>query len=124
MKVKIFAAALMVILLTFVTLNTYFVNRSIEKIIDETDNIEIAEDNSGIALEKAKRVMEIFEEREMFVSLSVNHEDLSNAKESLVELVACLKVSDTDGAVVAKDRLKCNLSHLKRLAGINPDAII
>ena len=63
-------------------------------------------------------------EKELFISLTVNHEDLTNIEEGFAEMIGCLSVGDTAGAQITKSRLIDSLEHLGRLSGFNFDAII
>jgi len=120
MKVKIFAVAALIITVGFVAINTLTVKRSIEEIKKSVYAIDSAEDK----LAAAKEARESFKSRETYISLTVNHQDLTNIEDCFAEMIGYLEIGDTDGAHVTKSRLINSLEHLWRLSAINLDSII
>ena len=120
MKVKIFAFAALIIAVGFVVLNTLAVKGIISDVRESVELIDDAQDK----LAAAKDAQEKFNKREVYVSLTVNHEDLTNIEESFAEMIGYLEVGDTDGAYVTKSRLISSLGHLWRLSSVNLDSII
>ena len=122
MKEKIFAVVMIVLTIAAVAFNTIFLHKDMDKIYDEVNNIDFSD---GIqAFENAKAAYNLFRKKEMFLGLTVNHDDLSNIEECFSEMIGYLSVDDIDGAVVTKSRLTDALGHLRRLSGLNIDAII
>jgi hypothetical protein len=72
----------------------------------------------------AEEIKESFEESEGFISLTVNHEDLTNIEVCYSDLIGYLSVGMTKEAEVTKNRLVDALKHLRRLSGVNIDSII
>ena len=124
MRVKIFAFALMVFLIVAVCVNTYFIDEEILNISEKVSDLEITDNNIDTALKEARQAYELFKRREIFFSLTVNHDDLTSIDDSFAELIGGLEVSSAEDATVTKNRLLCSLEHLRRLSGINLDAII
>lgn len=124
MKVKIFAVILMIILLTAVFINTFVIDKEIMKITDAVKKIEIRSDNTDECTVLAEDAFGLYQSREVFFSLTVNHDDLTSIEDNFAEMIGSLRVKDSDGASIVKNRLIHSLEHLKRLSGINIDAII
>ena len=124
MKVKIFAFLLMLTIIVSVLINTHFVDKTISEMISEVEAIKISEDNIDAALCAAQNSLKNFKEKELYISLTVNHQDLTSIDESYAEMLGNLYVGESSAAEVTKNRLLCSLVHLRRLSGINFDAII
>ena len=120
MRDKILAAFLLTVTLSFVVANTLIIKKEIEKVEDSVRALDIREGNSKDAID----AYEIFKKKETYISMTVNHYDLTNIEESFAELIGYLSVGDYDGAAVTKSRLLDALSHLRRLTGFNIDSII
>ncbi len=124
MKVKIFAVVLMILLVSAVVINTLTVERVITDVCERVETIEIGKESLGKAYEDAQVALERYKELETYISLTVNHNDLTNIEDTFSELIGNLSVGEANGAVIAKNRLLGALKHLRRLSGINFDAII
>ena len=90
----------------------------------EIEDLEIDDENTGAALSHALQIREEFGQRKSYISISVNHEDLSNIETIFAEMIGQLEVGSADDARVAKSRLIDALGHLRRLSGVNIDTII
>ncbi len=123
MKVKITAVALMIIIISAVIINTVLLNGSIERHTGLVYEFEISDDFAE-SEKRAREIYEDFRQSETYISILVNHNDLTNIEDIFAEMIGCLSVGDTDGAKIAKSRLIDALSHLKRLSGVNIDSII
>ena len=123
MKIKITAIITIILVMGSSLLNTLFLNKEIDRIISLTERLNL-EGEPTEALNCALELRKIFTKSEQYMSITVNHNDLTDIEEIFSEMIGCLKVSDTDGARVAKSRLEDALRHLRRLSGINIDAII
>ena len=121
MKEKVIAVLIMVILIGFVTANTVILRKQIDGIIKEVNTLII---DAPDATECAGELYDKFMHKEGYISLSVNHEDLTAIEEGFVEMIGYLKINNTEEAAVTKDRLTHSLEHLRRLSGFNIDAII
>ncbi len=121
MKQKVLSVVMLVIAIAFVTVNTIVIDKQIKDIGDEVEAIDI---KSNGALENARMIFEDFMNKEIYISLSVNHEDLTDIESCFVEMIGYLEVGDTENAIVTKERLRHSLEHLRRLSTFTIDAII
>ena len=121
MKEKVAAWILLAVIFGFVGVNTYILNTSIEKIIYAVNEVSVDEPE---AHQKITDIYNGFKDKEKYISLTVNHEDLTNIEECFSEMIGYLSVGDTEGAEVIKYRLVDSLEHLRRLSGINIEAVI
>lgn len=121
MKEKIFSVVLLFTVIFTVTFNTYMLTKTIDKIIKDANELDLDSEN---AEKEANNVYSSYKNKEMLMSLSVSHDDLTNIEDCFVEMIASLSVSDTDGAKIAKSRLINSLEHLRRLSSFNIDSII
>lgn len=121
MKVKIFAVVTFILTVGFVILNTFIVQGAIREFEESVKSLDISSEDAAT---RANDIYENFKKKEVYVSLTVNHEDLTNTKESFAELIGYLEVGDTESAHVTKNRLVDSLEHLGRLSGFNISAII
>ena len=106
------------------SLTLVFLHKEIDELTEKIEALEIDSENTGEALSEAIKIREHFKSRESYISLSVNHEDLSNIETIFAEMIGQLEVENADDARVAKSRLIDALGHLKRLSGVNIDTII
>lgn len=123
MKEKIFAVIAIISVIAIVAFNTVKLNNDISEIYDAVSTIDTNE-SAKSAEKRANEVYNLFRSKELFIGLTVNHDDLSNIEEDFAEMIGYLSISDNDGAAVTKNRLLDSLSHLRRLSGFNIDAII
>ena len=124
MKEKIIAFCLLFLVICFVLINTLVLDRQIKGLYDDTAKIEISDSDIQAAERNARELYEEFKKREKFISLTVNHEDLTRIEESFSEIIGYLSVGNADDAMVIKNRLLDSLEHLRRLSGFNIDSII
>ena len=121
MKEKITAVVFLLIVIGFVTVNTIVIDRQIE---DTTEQIRAIDVRSSAAKDKVSGIFEEFKKMESFISLTVNHDDLTIIDDYFVGMIGYLSVGDMDEAEVTKDRLTSSLEHLRRLSTFTFDAII
>ena len=124
MKIKIFAIALAFGIIIAVIINTIMLTGTIDDYSDRIENMEISNERPESTLALAKSIYSDFKRSETFMSLTVNHNDLTAIEELFAEMIGYLMNDDCDGAKVAKSRLADALSHLRRLSGVNIDSII
>ena len=122
MKVKILAIALLILTASTVALNTFFLTKKIEQVTTDVQSLTL-DAPAREAQAAAAKSFDNFKREENYLSLTVNHNDLSDIEGLYSEMLAYLAVEDIDGAKVAKSRLIDALSHLKRLSGINISSI-
>ena len=123
MRTKILAVVIFLLTVTLVSVNTYFLDRSIGEVISAVKELEIAE-NGSEAFERATEVKELYERRQSYISLSVSHNDLTEIESAFAELLGQLEVGELDGAKITKSRLVDALGHLRRLSGVNIDSVV
>lgn len=121
MKVKIIAALLLVITVWAALANTAWLGREIGLYIQRVDELRLTVEGAD---ELAEDVFADFMKSETYMSITVNHDDLTNIEGLFSEMVGQLKVGDREGAEVTKDRLLDALRHLRRLSGINFDSVV
>lgn len=124
MKIKLLAAVLFLGIVVGVILNTLALTGTINEYTDKVLAFEISDENTEEAEIAARDTYAHFKKRETFMSLTVNHNDLTAIEELFSEMIGQLSVGDGDGARVTKNRLIDALSHLRRLSGVNIDSII
>ena len=121
MKSVRFAYSVFLILVIAVLLNSLAIGRMIDLISEELSAAE--ETDMTIAKEEYAVIYDKYKKYELYISLTVNHDDLSNIEDSFSEIVGSAKAEDEAGVLTAKNRLTEQLSHVKRLAGVNVDSI-
>ena len=121
MKEKIFGICIFIITVGFVIANSLLLNNSIGKILSLAEDIDTSAPD---AYENVKSIYDDFKSREVYIGLTVNHEDMTNIEECFAEMIGQLSVGAGEDAEVTKHRLVDALRHLRRLSGINIDAII
>ena len=122
MKVKILAIALLILTIGAVGTNTLLLTKKIEAVSQCVCALPLdAPLHESQAA--AKESFENFRREENFLSLTVNHNDLTDIEGLYSEMLGYLAVNDRDGAKVTKSRLIDALSHLRRLSGINISSI-
>ena len=114
MKEKIIAFGLFFLVICFVFINTLLLGRQIDGLYDGAAKIEISDSDIPAAERSARELYEEFKKREKFISLTVNHEDLTRIEESFSEIIGYLSVGDADGAKVIKNRLLDSLRRRSR----------
>ena len=121
MKQKIIAVVLLLIVISFVTVNTIIIDKQIYDMIKEVKGIET---DSASAKDKSREIFGKFKRMETFIGLTVNHDDITNIEDCFVEMVGYLSIGNGDEAEVVKNRLTNSLEHLRRLSTFTFDAII
>lgn len=116
MKIKAFTAALLILILGAVTVNTIFLSKRIDQIIESVGAVAPEQKNSKVDMEEAYNR---FLNAEKYFSLTLNHNDLCEVGSLFVETISYLSVEDSKEATVAKSRLINALTHLRRLSEIN-----
>ena len=114
----------MVALIGAVAANTYVIDRKIYSLHESLAKVKIDADSTALAQKAVADIFEKYRSSETYISLTVNHDDLTNIEDNFAELIGNLSVGDSDGAAITKSRLLCSLEHLRRLSGINIDSII
>ena len=121
MKSVHFAYTVFVLLVIAVLTNSLFIGKVIDSISEELISAE--ESNMADAEKEYTEIYEKYKKYELYISLSVDHDDLSNIEEAFSEIIGAAKAEDKTGIITTKSRLTDHLRHIKRLAGINIDSI-
>lgn len=124
MKIKILAVLLLLGISASAAINTVALTRSINRYARKVEALEIDEYSIHPAEAEARQAYAEFKKCETFMSLTVNHNDLTAIEELFSEMIGQLSVGDASGARVTKNRLIDALSHLRRLSGVNIDSIV
>ena len=121
MRSVIFAYAIFLTLFAFVFINCFAVANIIDTVTELTISAE--ESDMKIAKQSYAEIYEKYKQHELFISLSVDHDDLSDIEVAFAEIIGAAKSDDKAGVLTAKSRLIDRLRHIKRLSGINIDSI-
>ena len=121
MKSVHFAYAVFLILLTAVLINSLSIGRIMNSIENE---VRLAEENDMERAEKEyTEIYDKYRKFELYISLSVDHDDLSDIESSFAEIIGAARAEDKGSVITIKSRLCDNLRHIRRLAGINLHSI-
>jgi hypothetical protein len=121
MKTVKVAAILLVATLLTVIINSTVLKIIIDEITDEV--IAAEEEDADAAYGEYSEIFEKYKKKASYISLTVNHEDLTDIENSFAEIIGAAKSGDIDGVITIKSRLISALTHLGRLTGINLDSI-
>ena len=121
MKSVRFAYTVFAILFVAVIINSVMLGKVIDKISEELLYAE--ESDMALAEKEYSEIYEKYKKYELYVSLSVDHDDLSSIEDAFSEIIGAARAEDTAGVITTKSRLTDYLRHIKRLAGINIDSI-
>ena len=117
-----FAYITLVLLLSTVLVNSFFIHRTTKIFADSAKSIST--DNCEDAGNEFTELFERFRKAQKFINLTVSHDDLTNIEESFAEIIGAAEANDLEGIITAKSRLVDSLEHLGRLSGINLDSIL
>ena len=121
MKEKLIGIIVFISVILYVGINTYIIDRQMKEVYDNLSGINLS---SKDARETAEECFSDFEKKEKYLSLTVNHDDLTVIEECFVEMIGYLEIGDSDNARVVKNRLTHSIEHLRRLSTFTIDAII
>ena len=121
MKTVRFAYIIFILLFIGVFVNSTVLGKiftDLDELVKNTDagDIENAEARYTAIYEKYKSF-------ELFISLTVSHDDLTELENCFSEIIGAAKANDKTGVITTKNRLTEGLSHIRRLSGINIDSI-
>ncbi len=117
MKTVRFASVIFLILLIAVTLNSIAIGNIISDLTEKLTYAE--EENMAAAKDEYELIYKKYKSYEMYISLTVSHDDLANLEDAFAEIIGAAKAGDRDGVITTKYRLINCLGHIKRLSGIN-----
>ena len=121
MKEKLIGVIVFIAVILYVGINTYVIDGQMKGVYNNVSGIDVYSEN---AREKAEECFADFEKKEKYMSLTVNHDDLTVIEECFVEMIGYLEIGDSDNATVTKSRLTHSIEHLRRLSTFTIDAII
>ena len=121
MKMVRIAAILLVITLLTVIINSIVLKNIIDEILCDVTDAD--EEDAELAFNKYTEIYEKYKKMSSYISLTVNHEDLTDIENSFAEIIGAAKCQDLDGVTTIKSRLISALKHLRRLSGVNLDSI-
>ena len=109
------------VLLVSVILNAVYICRFTDTLyaISKEDNGESIEALS----QKFEKISEVYRKNEIFISLSVSHEDLTSIEEILSEIDGALAAEDKNAVIIAKSRFENAVLHLGQLSALNIESI-
>ncbi len=112
-----FAFAILVLTLAFVCVNTVILSRTITKLEQDVTAAPLNE-------EAFDKLYGDFTSARVYLSITVDHDDIACVETEFFEIRGALAIGDTDSAAIAKSRLCGALGHLGRLSGFNIDSVI
>ena len=121
MKMVRIAAILLVITLLTVIINSIVLKNIIDEILCDVTDAD--EEDAELAFNEYTEIYEKYKKMSSYISLTVNHEDLTDIENSFAEIIGAAKCQDIDGVITIKSRLVSALKHLRRLSGVNLDSI-
>lgn len=121
MKSIRFAYTVFIMLVIIVFLNSLMLSRVIDKLSDSAEAAE--EYDMQKAEEQYTEIYKDYKKHELYVSLSIDHDDLSELEDIFSEIIGAARANDSEALIVAKCRLIYRLRHIRRLSGINIDSI-
>ena len=121
MKSVRFAYTVLILIILAVFINMAFIKGAIGRLLDEVSAAE--EENTIAAAIEYSEIYESYKKSELYISLTVSHEDLSELEIAFSELIGAAKADDKGALIIAKSRLTDRLWHIKRLSGINIDSV-
>jgi hypothetical protein len=108
-------------LLFAVIINSVYIDKVMNDIYDISERSGEGAEELNESFDKINR---IYEKNEIFISLTVSHEDLTELELILAEINGALAVGDADEARIAKSRFENAVLHLARLSGVNIESIL
>ena len=124
MNTRIFAYIIFAVTIVSVFVNTFVLQNQISEVIISVEEFCITEGDTAPLAKRAEEIYANFKKKESYISLTVSHDDLTNIESAFAELIGYLSADEFGSAVATKNRLLDSLEHLRRLSGINFDAII
>ena len=121
MKAVRIALILLICSMIFVIANSLTLSHIIDDVIEKTEDAASITEGKK---EEYERIYGELEDKMTYISLTVNHEDLTSITDGFAELIGTLEAEDEEAFITVKSRLISSLEHIRRLAGINIDSIL
>lgn len=119
MKALIFAYVTLAAVIATVFINSFAVSDAVGDMINSLQEVENSTDNK----EKYIEIYDEFKRYRKYINLTVSHDIIMSIEENFAEILGALEADDEESLIITKSRLISELSHLKRLSGINSDSI-
>ena len=114
------SVALLILLVILAIANTVLTNRWIEELVADVESLSI-ESSSKDSIE---RIEKAFDRLDLFLSITLNQNEIDEAKDDLTEFITAIEIEDEAAAKIAKSRLVDALRRLGRLSSVRIDSII
>ena len=114
----IVATAILLLLSASAIANTIICQKQLNKLETAVTKTECSD------TESADSIRDDFEKLSFFMSITVNHDDLEDAEECVIEFLEAVEAEDAPALRLAKSRLIAALRQLGRLTGIGIDSIL
>ena len=114
--------AVLLFLLLLVILNSFYIRSFCGKAHSISAEHESSDSLDSLS-KRFEAIEEMYEKNEIFISLSVSHDDLTNIEDLLAEIRGAINTEDKDGALIAKSRFENAILHLGRLSSVNLESI-
>ena len=116
-----FSYLILLVLLISVTVNALYIINFTEELysLSRAANTEDIESFN----EEFKKIKKTYKKNEIFVSLTVSHDDLTDIEEVLSEIEGAIDASDKNAVIIAKSRFESAVLHLGQLSALNIESI-
>ena len=122
MKIVKSAYVILCFTLLSVIANSIALNILITKTLNDVK--DLPDYLTDVSYSECENLYNNFKKQEKYISLTVNHEDLTEVESSFAEMLGAIKANDSESVLSIKSRLIDALEHLRRLSGINIDSIL
>ncbi|MBR2351236.1 MAG: hypothetical protein IKA67_04325 [Clostridia bacterium] len=112
------AVTILILLVALATANVVTSGILLKSLAKEVETVSIGKAAEAEALYKK------FTRVAFFLSITVNHDDLEDAEELMVELNVAVRGEDAEEVEILKSRLRTALGQLRRLSAVGIDSII
>jgi hypothetical protein len=119
MKVTVFASIMLIITTAFVFTNSAVVTALTDELTYELESIP----ESVEYTDEYRAAEEHFRSMRRYLNITVCHDSLLMIESSFAELIGAAEAKDEESLIITKSRLIGEISHLRRLSGINMNSI-
>ena len=119
MRVTLFAALMLTVTTAFVFINSALITNMTNELSEELGAIP----NDVERVDEYKSVEEHFCAMRRYMNLTVCHDSILSIESGFAELIGAAEAKDEESLIITKSRLLGEISHLKRLSGINFNSI-
>ena len=114
------AYILLALVTLFVIVNGVYITKSVDGYIERLEGIDTESDS---LTEELQGLYGEFQKTASVISLTVNHEDLTNIEDAFAEIIGAAEAKEQSEVIITKSRLVDALRHLRRLSGFNIESI-